>query len=77
MSTHYNENAESSSESLNSASIRQSSEKVFDGAGDFNKRRARGMVLPFRPLSISFDEIRYAVDTPPVHFLLHRKFKDN
>ncbi|XP_050212983.1 pleiotropic drug resistance protein 1-like isoform X2 [Mercurialis annua] len=29
-----------------------------------NRDRKRGMVLPFQPLSISFDEIRYAVDMP-------------
>ena len=26
----------------------------------------RGMILPFRPLSISFDDISYFVDMPPV-----------
>lgn len=26
----------------------------------------RGMVLPFTPLSITFDTIRYSVDIPPV-----------
>jgi len=26
----------------------------------------RGMVLPFEPLSLAFDEIRYAVDMPQV-----------
>uniref|UniRef100_F6H3T2 ABC transporter domain-containing protein n=1 Tax=Vitis vinifera TaxID=29760 RepID=F6H3T2_VITVI len=29
-----------------------------------DQSRKRGMVLPFEPLSISFDEIRYAVDMP-------------
>ncbi|KAL5539498.1 hypothetical protein UlMin_043230 [Ulmus minor] len=29
-----------------------------------NSNRKRGMVLPFEPLSITFDEIRYAVDMP-------------
>lgn len=29
-----------------------------------NQNRKRGMVLPFEPLSITFDEIRYAVDMP-------------
>lgn len=28
--------------------------------------RKRGMVLPFEPLSIAFDEIRYAIDMPQV-----------
>lgn len=26
------------------------------------------MILPFVPLSITFDDIRYAVDMPQVHF---------
>ncbi|KAL5539495.1 hypothetical protein UlMin_043227, partial [Ulmus minor] len=30
--------------------------------GNFNRKH--GMVLPFKPLSITFDEIRYAVDMP-------------
>lgn len=29
-----------------------------------NQERKRGMVLPFEPLSITFDDIRYAIDTP-------------
>ncbi|KAA3470541.1 pleiotropic drug resistance protein 1-like [Gossypium australe] len=31
---------------------------------DANQSRKRGMALPFEPLSMSFDEIRYAVDMP-------------
>ncbi|OMO80624.1 ABC-2 type transporter [Corchorus olitorius] len=31
---------------------------------DASQHRKRGMVLPFEPLSITFDEIRYAVDMP-------------
>ena len=34
-----------------------------------DNNRKRGMVLPFTPLSITFDEIRYAVDMPQVHEL--------
>lgn len=34
-----------------------------------NRTRKRGMVLPFEPLSITFNEIRYAVDMPQVSFL--------
>lgn len=33
-----------------------------------NHTRRRGMVLPFEPLSITFNEIRYAVDMPQVSF---------
>lgn len=33
--------------------------------------RNRGMVLPFVPLSMSFDDVNYYVDMPPVrHFSL-------
>ncbi|GAV85816.1 ABC_tran domain-containing protein/ABC2_membrane domain-containing protein/PDR_assoc domain-containing protein [Cephalotus follicularis] len=31
---------------------------------ELNQNRKRGMILPFEPLSITFDEIRYAVDMP-------------
>lgn len=31
-----------------------------------DKKTKRGMVLPFVPLSLTFDEIRYAVDMPQV-----------
>lgn len=30
----------------------------------------RGMILPFTPLAMSFDEVNYFVDMPPVRFLL-------
>lgn len=36
---------------------------------DQNKK---GMVLPFTPLSITFDNIRYSVDMPQVTFLTSR-----
>lgn len=29
----------------------------------------RGMVLPFNPLAMSFDNVNYYVDMPPVSFL--------
>lgn len=32
----------------------------------------RGMILPFQPLSLTFDEIRYAVDMPQVLYILLR-----
>lgn len=44
--------------------VQSSVTRVLDKASDGGKKRARGMVLPFQPLSISFDEIRYAVDMP-------------
>lgn len=41
----------------------------------------RGMVLPFTPLSMSFDNVNYYVDMPPVRnlypFQLLILFKDN
>lgn len=36
---------------------------------EVNENSIRGMVLPFEPLSVTFDEIRYSVDMPPVIFL--------
>lgn len=42
----------------NSASSRTTAE-------DSNQNR-RGMVLPFAPLAVAFDDIRYSVDMPPV-----------
>ncbi|PON90758.1 ABC type transporter protein [Trema orientale] len=53
-----------SSDGQTSAPVRLSSARVQDRAGDANQKRARGMVLPFEPHSISFDEIKYAVDMP-------------
>jgi len=35
---------------------------------DSDPNRKRGMVLPFEPLSMAFDDIRYAVDMPQVLF---------
>lgn len=37
----------------------------------------RGMVLPFEPHSITFDEITYSVDMPRVIILSYEKFEDN
>ncbi|KAG5551931.1 hypothetical protein RHGRI_010140 [Rhododendron griersonianum] len=44
-----------------------SSTSMATGVGsitDAGQNRKRGMVLPFEPLSIAFDEIRYSVDMP-------------
>ncbi|XP_012076649.3 pleiotropic drug resistance protein 1 [Jatropha curcas] len=46
-----------------SSSFRMPSARVGSSSGA-DKDRKRGMVLPFQPLSITFDEIRYAVDMP-------------
>ncbi|XP_031487829.1 pleiotropic drug resistance protein 1-like [Nymphaea colorata] len=36
-----------------------------DATFEFNQAMKKGMVLPFTPLSITFDDIRYSVDMPP------------
>ncbi|EXB94131.1 Pleiotropic drug resistance protein 1 [Morus notabilis] len=56
--------AESNNEGQNIASVGSSSARVLCRAGNGSNERLRGMILPFQPLSISFDEIRYAVDMP-------------
>jgi hypothetical protein len=35
----------------------------------------KGMVLPFTPLSLTFDDVKYSVDMPPVHMLLYFSLK--
>ncbi|KAK8509076.1 hypothetical protein V6N12_018165 [Hibiscus sabdariffa] len=45
------------------ASARSLSAKV-ESFNEANHKRKRGMVLPFEPLSMSFDEIKYAVGMP-------------
>ncbi|XVE63542.1 hypothetical protein DITRI_Ditri07aG0028300 [Diplodiscus trichospermus] len=56
-------NAEKENESRTSASLRSLSAKV-GSINEANQDSKRGMVLPFVPLSMSFDEIKYAVDMP-------------
>jgi hypothetical protein len=57
----------------------QSSESVCQATGSYNETKSasvdansmpapRGMVLPFVPLSLTFDSIRYSVDVPQVSF---------
>jgi len=44
----------------------------MEEVGENNKatdRGKRGMVLPFQPLSLTFDEIRYSVDMPQVPYV--------
>jgi hypothetical protein len=52
-------NGESSSESIS-----PSKQEIV--AADTNHSRKRGMVLPFEPHSITFDEVTYSVDMPQV-----------
>ncbi|KAK9946087.1 hypothetical protein M0R45_011566 [Rubus argutus] len=53
-----NRSSESSIEVATSLSERGGRTDVANG------KRKRGMVLPFQPLSLAFDEIRYAIDMP-------------
>ncbi|CAM8982719.1 unnamed protein product [Rhodiola kirilowii] len=46
-----------------SVSSRTMSARIGD-TYELDQNRKRGMVLPFEPLSITFDEIKYAVDMP-------------
>lgn len=48
-----------------SASLKSSSSRM-GSTSEANQNRERGMVLPFEPLSISFDDIKYSVDMPQV-----------
>ncbi|KAI8547252.1 hypothetical protein RHMOL_Rhmol07G0180100 [Rhododendron molle] len=42
----------------------KSSTSRMGSISEANQNRERGMVLPFEPLSISFDDIKYSVDMP-------------
>ncbi|CAN4097540.1 unnamed protein product [Withania somnifera] len=58
-------NAQGRSEALRSASSRSMSSRVGSiNKDDQNRNRKRGIILPFEPLCIAFDDIRYAVDMP-------------
>ncbi|KAK4388918.1 Pleiotropic drug resistance protein 1 [Sesamum angolense] len=46
-----------------SVSARSASSRV-DGINEADPNRKKGMVLPFQPLSITFEDIHYAVDMP-------------
>ncbi|XP_058223773.1 pleiotropic drug resistance protein 1-like isoform X1 [Rhododendron vialii] len=46
-----------------SVSLKSSSSRMRS-ISEANQNRERGMVLPFEPLSISFDDIKYSVDMP-------------
>lgn len=35
-----------------------------------SKSGRRGMVLPFQPLSLTFDDIKYSIDMPQVLYIL-------
>ncbi|KAK7384765.1 hypothetical protein VNO78_30466 [Psophocarpus tetragonolobus] len=57
----------SSSDTKMEQKVEQSSRSLSGRVGENNKAAdsgRRGMVLPFQPLSLTFDEIRYSVDMP-------------
>jgi len=56
-------NGESRSGSISPKTSSSIQEKV---AAQTNHNRKRGMVLPFEPHSITFDEVTYSVDMPQV-----------
>eukprot|EP00257_Ricinus_communis_P024853 XP_025012267.1 pleiotropic drug resistance protein 1 isoform X2 [Ricinus communis] len=60
---HYKHNAERGSASHRVASSRTSSARVSSLSNAFENSK-RGMVLPFQPLSITFADVRYAVQMP-------------
>ena len=39
---------------------------MVEVSADANRNKKKGMVLPFQPHSITFDDIRYSVDMPEV-----------
>lgn len=43
---------------------------VDDAAGSGDVQEKRGMILPFQPLAISFDDVSYYVDMPAVRALI-------
>ncbi|XP_073136046.1 pleiotropic drug resistance protein 1-like [Henckelia pumila] len=45
-------------------SVSSGSSSVVADASEANENKKRGMILPFEPHSITFDEIRYSVDMP-------------
>ncbi|KAJ8530723.1 hypothetical protein K7X08_023604 [Anisodus acutangulus] len=56
--------SEESESNENSESSPQISTTEGDSAGE-NQNKKKGMVLPFEPHSITFDEVVYSVDMPP------------
>lgn len=57
---HYRDNTEKES------GHRRSTASRVGSINNSDPNRKRGMVLPFEPLSIAFDDIRYAIDMPQV-----------
>ncbi|PNX70163.1 pleiotropic drug resistance protein, partial [Trifolium pratense] len=56
-------NGECTSGSISPSTLSSGQETV---AAETNHSRKRGMVLPFEPHSITFDEVTYSVDMPQV-----------
>lgn len=55
-----------SNEQNGGSTVAQSSSTRKEGAVESNHNRKTGMVLPFEPYSITFDDITYSVDMPQV-----------
>lgn len=64
---------EGHSRSQSRRSIEEDLDNVDDegdaGSGDVQEEK-RGMILPFQPLTISFDDVSYYVDMPAVRALI-------
>lgn len=43
----------------------------FELEAEANEKKKKGMVLPFAPLSLTFNDIVYSVDMPSVHLLFN------
>ncbi|KAL6501902.1 transcription factor [Orobanche gracilis] len=52
------------SDAITQRSVSSGSSSVRVDATEANENRKRGMILPFEPHSITFDDIRYSVDMP-------------
>ncbi|KAH7845867.1 hypothetical protein Vadar_006860 [Vaccinium darrowii] len=63
LSSRGNSSSEGGVEVQRSVSLKLTSSKV-GSRSNANQNMKRGMVLPFEPLSITFDDIKYAVDMP-------------
>nr|XP_011459223.1 PREDICTED: pleiotropic drug resistance protein 1-like [Fragaria vesca subsp. vesca] len=63
LSSRGNNSSEAKNDSRRSVSSRTQSARV-GSFNEANENRKKGMVLPFEPLWITFDEIKYSVDMP-------------
>lgn len=52
----------------NANGLSRNADSSLEGANGVAPKK--GMVLPFTPLAMSFDDVKYYVDMPPVSFNL-------